>query len=117
MKTAPMQGRSFRGRYELRTMLFFLLLAGGATLPQGSCAEEPFPAAMASYPTGTITAIHETTFEINGRTVSLVPEAVIVDRHGDAVALTVIRVNTDVRYRIQRGTTDKIDWMLVILPE
>lgn len=117
MKTAPMQGRLLRGRHELRAMFFLVLLAGWATLPQTSRADQPFPAAMASYPTGTISAIHETTFEINGRTVSLVPEAVIVDRHGDPVALTVIRVNTDVRYRIQKGTTDKIDWMLVILPE
>ncbi|MDH4079975.1 MAG: DUF2945 domain-containing protein [Nitrospira sp.] len=117
MKTVPVQGRLLRGRHELKTLLFFVLLAVWSTLPQTSRAEEPFPAAMASYPTGTITAIHETTFEINGRTVSLVPEAVIVDRHGDPVVLTVIRVNTDVRYRIQKGTTDKIDWMLVILPE
>ena len=117
MKTVPVKGKLLRGWHELRTMLLLVLLASWAALPQTSRADEPFPAAMASYPTGTITAIRETSFEINGRTVSLVPEAVVVDRHGDPVALTVIRVNTDVRYRIQKGTTDKIDWMLVILPE
>lgn len=117
MKTVAVKGKLLRGWHRLSTMLFLVLLASWAALPQTNRAEEPLPAAMASYPTGTITAIHETTFEINGRTVSLVPEAVIVDRHGDPVALTVIRVNTDVRYRIQKGTTDKIDWMLVILPE
>lgn len=80
-------------------------------------ADEPLPAAAASYPTGKITSIYETAFQINGRTVSLVPEAVLVDRHGDPLSPTALRVDIDVRYHIQKGTTDKIDWMLLILPE
>ena len=80
-------------------------------------AEELLPAAIASYPTGTITGVYETTFQINGRTVSFASEAVIVDRHGDPLPLTAIRVDLDVKYRIQKGTTDKIEWMLLILPE
>jgi hypothetical protein len=94
-----------------------ITLASITGVPQISCADEPLPAAVASYPTGTITAIYETTFQINRRTVSLAPEAVIVDRHGDSVALSAIREDIDVKYRIQKGTTDKIDWMLLILPE
>ncbi|MDH4084632.1 MAG: DUF2945 domain-containing protein [Nitrospira sp.] len=117
MKPANRGKNSSQPWSKLTILSTIIVLASTTGVPQVSRADEPFPAAMAGYPTGTITAIHETTFEINGRTVSLVPEAVIVDRHGDPVALTVIRVNTDVRYRIQKGTTDKIDWMLVILPE
>ncbi|ULA62319.1 MAG: hypothetical protein LZF86_10180 [Nitrospira sp.] len=82
-----------------------------------SYADEPFPAAVASYPTGKITSIHETTFQIDGRTVSLAPEAVLVDRHGDPLPPAALRVDIDVRYHIQKGTIDKIDWMLLILPE
>lgn len=94
-----------------------ILIASTTGVFQVSRADEPLPSAMASYPTGTITAIYETTFQIDGRTVSLAPEAVLVDRHGDPVAPTLVSVGIEVRYRIQKGTTDKIDWMLVILPE
>ncbi|MCC6140054.1 MAG: hypothetical protein IT389_05480 [Nitrospira sp.] len=85
--------------------------------PSSSHADEPFPAAMASYPMGKITSIHETTFQIDGRTVGLAPEAVLVDRHGDPLPPAALRVDIDVKYHIQKGTTDKIDWMLLILPE
>ncbi len=82
-----------------------------------SYADEPLPAAAASYPTGKITSIYERTFQIDGRTVSLASEVVLVDRHGDPLAVTDLRVDIDVKYHIQKGTTDKIDWMLLILPE
>jgi hypothetical protein len=85
--------------------------------PSLSHADEPLPAAAASYPTGKITSIHETAFQIDGRTVSLAPEAVLVDRHGDPLQPAALRVDIDVKYHIQKGTTDKIDWMLLILPE
>lgn len=85
--------------------------------PSLSYADEPLPAAVASYPTGKITSIYETAFQINGRTVSLAPEAVLVDRHGDPLQATALRVDIDVKYHIQKGTTDKIDWMLLVLPE
>ncbi|NOS77918.1 MAG: hypothetical protein HOP35_08215 [Nitrospira sp.] len=85
--------------------------------PSSSYADEPLPAAAASYPTGKITSIYERTFQIDGRTVSLAPEVVLVDRHGDPLAVTDLRVDIDVKYHIQKGTTDKIDWMLLILPE
>jgi hypothetical protein len=92
-----------------------LLVGGGAEAVQ---ADEPsIPAAAASYPTGKITSIYETAFQIDGRTVSLVPEAVLVDRHGDPLPPTALRVDIDVKYHIQKGTIDKIDWMLLILPE
>lgn len=97
-------------------VLCSIIVIGGIGTPQVSRADEPLPAALASYPKGTITAIYETTFQIDGRTFSLAPEAVLVDRHGDPLGPTTIRVDIDVKYRIQKGTTDKIDWMLLFLP-
>jgi hypothetical protein len=79
--------------------------------------ESSLPGGMASYPSGKVTSIYERTFQIDGRTVSLVPEAVLVDRHGDPLPPTALRVDIDVKYHFQKGTTDKIDWMLLILPE
>lgn len=79
--------------------------------------ESSLPAGVASYPSGKVTSIYERTFQIDGRTVSLVPEAVLVDQHGDPLPPTALRVDIDVKYHIQKGTMDKIDWMLLILPE
>lgn len=97
-------------------ILCSVIVFAGTGEPQISRADEPLPAAMDSYPKGTITAVYETTFQIDGRTFSLVPEAVLVDRHGDPLVPTSIRVDINVKYRIQKGTTDKIDWMLLFLP-
>lgn len=78
--------------------------------------ESSFPAGMASYPSGKITSIYERTFQIDGRTVSLAQEAVLVDQRGYPLQTTALRVDIDVKYHIQKGTTDKIDWMLLVLP-
>lgn len=95
-----------------------MISSGLIAVVQGVQADESsFPAGMASYPSGKITSIYERTFQIDGRTVSLAPEAVLVDRHGDPLQPAVLRVDIDVKYHIQKGTTDKIDWILLILPE
>ena len=118
-----MKGKAHRSQMQNPWMALSVasLLTFGLSLSVGTKvvqADEPsIPAAAASYPTGKITSIYETAFQINGRTVSLVPEAVLVDRHGDPLPPTALRVDIDVKYHIQKGTTDKIDWMLLILPE
>jgi hypothetical protein len=97
------------------------LLAIGLSLSVGTevvqADESSLPGGIAGYPSGKVTSIYERTFQIDGRTVSLVPEAVLVDRHGDPLSPTALRVDIDVKYHIQKGTTDKVDWMLLILPE
>lgn len=118
-----MKGKAHRSQMQKPWMALSVasLLTFGLSLCVGTKvvqADEPsIPAAAASYPTGKITSIYETAFQINGRTVSLVPEAVLVDRHGDPLPPTALRVDIDVKYHIQKGTTDKIDWLLLILPE
>jgi hypothetical protein len=117
MKPANLGRNAWQYWQNVAILSSTILLTSTIGVPQVSRGDEPLPSAMASYPTGTITAIYERTFQIDGRTVSLVPEVVLVDRHGDPVAPTAVRVDMEVKYRIQKGTTDKIDWMLVILPE
>ena len=109
-------GTLLRLRGVVTGCLVTVVLVAIAT-PSSSYADEPLPAAAASYPTGKITSLYERAFQIDGRTVSLAPEVVLVDRHGDPLAVTDLRVDIDVKYHIQKGTTDKIDLMLLILPE
>lgn len=103
---------------NLRNLIILcsIIVLVGAGVFQESRADEALPAAMAGYPRGTITAVYQATFQIDGRTFSLAPEAVLVDRHGDPLVPTTIRADIDVTYRIQKGTNDKIDWMMLFLP-
>ena len=115
MKCASLNSSSSPNLRNLIILCSIFVLVGAGVF-QVCRADEALPAAMASYPKGTITSVYETTFQIDGRTFSLAPEFVLVDRHGDPLAPTTIRTDIDVTYRIQKGTNDKIDWMMLFLP-
>ena len=85
--------------------------------PSLSFAEEAPPAAVVSYRDGKITGVYETTIQIDHKTFSLAPEVVILDRHNDPLSERDIRVDLEVKYHLLKGTTDKIDQMIVFLPE
>jgi len=85
--------------------------------PSLSFAEDALPAAVVSYRDGKITGVYETTIQIDHKTFSFAPEVVILDRHNDPLAERDIRVDLEVKYHLLKGTTDKIDQMIVFLPE
>lgn len=80
-------------------------------------AEQSSPVVAVAYQDGKITGVYETTIQIDHRTFSLAPEVVILDRHGDPLAERDIRVDLEVKYHLLKGTTDKIDQIIVFLPE
>ncbi|WP_145976456.1 hypothetical protein [Nitrospira moscoviensis] len=65
---------------------------------------------------GKITAIYETSFQIDHKTYSLTPDAVILDRHGDPLTTSDFRVDIEVKYHLLKGTADKIDQIVLYLP-
>lgn len=85
--------------------------------PSLSFAEEALPAVVVSYRDGKITGVYETTIQIDHKTFSFAPEVAILDRHNDPLTERDIRVDLDVKYHLLKGTTDKIDQMIVFLPE
>ena len=48
---------------------------------------------------------------------SLAPGVVLLDRHGDLLLASDLKVNLEVQYHLLKGSTDKIDQMIVYLPE
>lgn len=74
------------------------------------------PVVASGYQSGTITGIYETTFQIDHRTYSLTPDAVLLDRHGDELRVSHLRVDIEVRYHLQKDSKDKIDRMILYLP-
>lgn len=104
----------------MKSILFGLVLAMGLLVADWtgvSSADESVSAPIAAYRDGKITALHETTFQIDHKTYSFAPEAVIVDRHGDPLEASDLRVDIDVKYHLLKGTTDKIDKIILLLPE
>ncbi len=85
-------------------------------IPCVTVADQSLPIAAVAYRDGKITGIYETTFQIDHKTYSLVPDVVILDRHGDPLNAGDIRVDIEVKYHLLKGTTDKIDQIILYLP-
>jgi len=80
-------------------------------------ADQQPPMMTVGYQSGTITGIYETTFQIDHRTYSLTPDGVLLDRHGDELDTSYLRVDIEVKYHLHKDSKDKIDRMILILPE
>jgi hypothetical protein len=80
-------------------------------------ADQPVAAMTAGYQSGTITGIYETTLQIDHKTYSLTPDVVLLDRHGDELAARHLQVDIEVKYHLEKGSKDRIDRMILLLPE
>lgn len=103
----------------LKSFLAGVALATGLLVvnpAEMSFADESLPTMAASYRDGKITGIYEATFQIDHKTFSFAPEVVILDRHGDPLNASDMRVDIEVKYHLLKGTTDKIDQIILFLP-
>ena len=108
-------GTLLRLRSVVTGCLVTVVLVAMAT-PSSSYADEPLPAAAAGYPTGKITSIHETAFQIDGRTYSFTSDAVILDDSGNQADAGMLAVTLEVKYHVKKDQNDKIDRMIIFLP-
>jgi hypothetical protein len=102
--------------------LALLMLAVGigmmvGVFPDVLRADEPVAAVNVGFQNGTITGIYETTLQIDHKTYSFTPDVVLLDRHGDELSARYLRVDIEVRYHLEKGSKDKIDRMILLLPE
>ena len=79
-------------------------------------AEQSLPTMAVGYLSGKITGIYQTNLQIDGKTFGLAPECVLVDRHGDPLMPDALKEDVEVKYHLLKGSTDKIDSMVVFLP-
>jgi hypothetical protein len=77
--------------------------------------DQPLPSMTIGYQNGTITAIYEKTLDIDGRTYSLTPDAVILDDSGNKLDAGMLAVTLGVKYHVKKGQTDNIDRMILFL--
>ena len=78
--------------------------------------DQPLPTMAVGYQSGKITAVYQTTFQIDGRTYSLTPDAVLLDDSGNEIDAGYIGVQIDAKFHVKKDQNDKIDKMILNLP-
>ena len=78
--------------------------------------DQPLPSMTVGYQNGTITAIHEKTLDIDGRTYGVVPDVVMLDQHGEAMEPSRLMVSAEVKFHVMKEQSNMIDKMIVTLP-
>jgi hypothetical protein len=99
-------------RIMVLAMTVFFVMNVGVT----PADDQPIPSITVGYQSGTITAIYQTSFQIDGRTYSLTPDAVILDDSGTQLDAGMLAVTLEVKYHVKKGEADKIDQMILFLP-
>jgi hypothetical protein len=107
------QGRLFvRAGITLLAVTVLSVMNVGVTLAD----DQPLPSMTIGYQNGRITSINQTSFQIDGRTYSLTPDAVILDDNGKQLDAGMLAVTLEVKYHVvKKGETDKIDRMILFL--
>ncbi len=78
--------------------------------------DQPLPAITVGYQNGTITAIYEKTFDIDGRTYGVTPDVVVLDEHGEPLDPARLIVSAEVKFHVKKEQSNLIDKMIVTLP-
>lgn len=107
---------TYNHRLSAALMLVVGVLTMASIIPSLTRADQQPAMMTVGYQSGTITSIYETTFQIDHRTYSLTPDAVLLDRHGDELNASSLRVDIEVKYHLQKDSKDKIDRMILYLP-
>ena len=78
--------------------------------------DQPLPSMTIGYQNGTITAIHEKTLDIGGRTFGVTPDVVMLDDHGRMLDPARLVVTAEVKFHVTKEQSNMIDKMIVTLP-
>ncbi len=105
--------RLFAGMIMVLAVTVLSVMSVGVTLAD----DQPLPSMTISYQNGTITAIYENTFDIDGRTYGLMPDVVMLDEHGEMFDPARLMVSAEVKFHVKKEQSNKIDKMIVTLPK
>ncbi len=117
------RGGKIRGENRLLRhagiMLLSLTVLSVVNIGVTQAEDQPVPTMAVGYQTGKITAVYQTTFQIDGRTYSLTPDAVLLDESGNQLDPSYIGVQIEAKFHVkkdQNDQNDKIDKMILNLP-
>jgi hypothetical protein len=86
------------------------------SVPVMVSADQPVPTITVGYQSGKITAVYQTSFQIDGRTYTLTPDAEILDDNGNQLDASYIVKEIEAKFRVKKDQNDKIEKMILILP-
>ena len=115
--SATLIGGSLRASVRRMASIIMLGLLMEVTSGNLVRAESEIPFTLAGTQSGTVTAIHETSFEINGVNFHLASDVVIVDSRGNPLEAHAIRVSAEVRYLVKKEQAHTIVKMVLYLPQ
>lgn len=72
---------------------------------------------MTSLQSGTITAVHHETVSINGKEYGFDAEVQARDQEDNHLELSAIRPNLDVKFHVKKNESNKIDLIIVYMPQ
>ena len=105
-------------RLFLRAGIMLLVVTVLSVMAVGNTQadDQPLPTMTVGYQNGTITAIHEKTFDIDGRTYGVVPDVVMLDQHGEILDAGRLMVSAEVKFHVKKEQSNMIDKVIVTLP-
>ncbi|MGH7147491.1 MAG: hypothetical protein ACREIJ_06265 [Nitrospiraceae bacterium] len=98
------------------TMLLAVTVLSVMAVGVTQADDQPLPSMTINYQNGAITAIHEKTLDIDGRTYGLIPDVVMLDEHGDLLDPGRLMVTAEVKFHVKKEQSNMIDKMIVTLP-
>jgi hypothetical protein len=116
LKRGHQMGR--RSRLFLRAWIMVLTVTVLSVMNAGIALadDQPVPSITVGYQSGAITAIHEKTLDIDGRTYGVTPDVVMLDEHGDTLDPARLMVSAEVKFHVTKEQSNLIDKMIVTLP-
>lgn len=72
---------------------------------------------MTSLQSGTITAVHHETVSINGKEYGFDAEVQARDQEDNHLELSAIRPNLEVKFHVKKNESNKIDLIIVYMPQ
>ncbi len=79
---------------------------------------DPIPlSVMTSLQSGSITAVHHETVSINGKEYGFDQEVQARDQEDNHLELSAIRPNLDVKFHVKKNESNKIDLIIVYMPQ
>jgi hypothetical protein len=114
------RGSQVSGKSRLFVHVGIMLLAmtvfSVMTIGTTQADDQPPQTMTVAYQNGTITAIHEKTLDIDGRTYSVTPDVVMLDDFGRTLDPGRLVVSAEVKFHVKNEQRNMIEKMIVTLP-
>ena len=114
--------RRSQPKASCKTIVRAVVVLGICGLPMGFAGSraqaDPIPlSVMSSLQPGTITAVHHETVSINGKEYGFDAEVQARDQDDNHLEVAAIRPNLEVKFHVKKNESNKIDLIIVYMPQ